>query len=161
MRRSRWKNARALSAEGWSARRISGNSGAAVSGPPPVAGRLCLYECNDVVARELVASLERHQLDEEREGDDLSLELSHELDRSRDGPACGQQVIDDQHLRTGLDRVPVHLQGGRPVLEVVLDAHHVGRQLTELPDGYEADAELVRDRCAEDEAARLHADDDV
>ena len=61
----------------------------------------------------------------------------------------------------GTDGVAVHLERGRAVLEVVLDADHVGRQLAKLAHGHEANTELVRDRRAEDEAARLHADDDV
>src|SRR5687767_10347082 len=116
-------------------------------------GSLRLDECNYVVPRELVATLESGELDEERERDDLSFELFHQLDRPGDGPAGRQEVVDDEHFRAGTDGVAVHLERGRAVLEVVFDADYVGRQLAELAHRHETHAQLVRDRRAEDEAA--------
>ena len=66
-----------------------------------------------------------------------------------------------EHLLAGLDRVAVDLEGVGAVLEGVLDGQRLGRELAELADRDEARAELDRHRRAEDEAARLHADDDV
>ena len=61
----------------------------------------------------------------------------------------------------GLDRVAMDLEGVRAVLERVLDRDRLGRQLAQLADRHEAGAQLVGHRGAEDEAARLHPDDDV
>ena len=61
----------------------------------------------------------------------------------------------------GLDRVAVDLERVRAVLERVLDGDRLGRQLAQLAHRHEAGVELVGHRGAEDEAARLHADDEV
>ena len=45
------------------------------------------------------------------------------------------------------------------VLEVVLRADHLARQLAQFAHRHEASIELVRDRRREDEPARLHPDD--
>src|ERR1700704_4240462 len=120
-----------------------------------------LDERGDVIARELVAAFERGELYQERKPDDLAFQLLHELDGARNRAAGGEEIIDDEHTSSRLDRILVHLEGRRAVLEVVLHADHVGRQLAELADRHEPDAELVGDRSREDEAAGLHADDGV
>src|SRR6267378_2424816 len=133
------------------------------------AGRRCrenssssvLDERGDLVTRELLAPFQSSELDEERETDDLTLELLHKLDRAGHGAAGGEQVVDDQHTRAGFHRVLVHLERRGAVLEVVLDAHHVAGQLAKFADRDESHAELVSDRRREDEPARLHSDDDV
>ncbi len=76
-------------------------------------------------------------------------------------PAGRQEVVDDEHLLTRLDRVAMDLEGVRSVLERVLDGDRLGRELAQLAHGHEAGVELVGHRRAEDEAARLHADHDV
>src|SRR6266540_4264339 len=118
-------------------------------------------ERDNVEARELLTAFESGELDEERDRDDLALELLHELDRPRDSAAGGEQIIDDQDFRARFDRVLVHLERRRTVLEVVFDADHVGWELPKLAHRHEPDAEVVGDGGAEDEAPRLHADDDV
>ena len=59
------------------------------------------------------------------------------------------------------DRVRVELERVEAVLELVLGADRVPGQLAGLPRGHEAAAEPVRQRAAEDEAARLCAEDHV
>src|SRR5206468_9355782 len=115
----------------------------------------------DVIAGELVASFERGELDQECEADDLALELLHELDGAGHSATRREEVVDDQHPRARLDRILVHLEGRRTVLEVVLNADHVPRQLAELAHRDETDAELVGDGRGEDEPAGLHAHNDV
>ena len=56
-------------------------------------------------------------------------------------------------------RVLVHLHLVEPVFQAVGDAHRLMRQLALLADRDEAGRELMRDRAAEDEAARLDAGD--
>src|SRR6266550_3506117 len=102
---------------------------------------LVLDERCDFVTRQFLAAFERGELDEERETDDLALELLHELDRAGHGPAGRKEIVDDEDARPGFDRVLVHLERRRAVLEVVLDAHHVARQLAELAHRDESDAE--------------------
>src|SRR6266576_2910135 len=115
----------------------------------------------DFVTCKLVAALESGELDEEGETDDLTLELLHELDRAGHRSTGREEIVDDEHPRARFDRVPVHLESRRAVLEVVLDAHHIPRQLAELSHRDEANAELVRDRRREDEPPRLHPHDDI
>ena len=84
--------------------------------------------------------------------DDLALQPLDQLDRALDRAAGRQQVVDDEDLLAGLDRVAVDLEGVRPVLEGVLDGDRLGRQLAQLADRDEAGVELVGHRGAEDEA---------
>ena len=101
------------------------------------------------------------QLDHEREARDLAPQPPDELDRAHHRPAGREQVVDDEDPLSGLDRVGVDLEGRRAVLELVLDLDRLRRQLAELAHRHEAGAELVGQRRAEDEAARLHADHEV
>src|SRR5437868_2818194 len=59
------------------------------------------------------------------------------------------------------ERVGVQLERVEAVLERVLDADGVPRQLAGLARRHERAAEPVRERAAEDEAARLGAEDHV
>src|SRR5204862_1270742 len=120
-----------------------------------------LDDAGHASAVEPVAALQEVELDEEREPDDLALEALDELDRALDGAAGGEEVVDDEDLLAGLDGVAVDLERVRAVLERVLDRDRLGRQLAELPDRDQARIQLVGHRGAEDEAARLHPDDDV
>ena len=93
-----------------------------------------LDDAGDAPAFEPVAALEEVELDEEREADDLALEPLDELDRALDRAAGREQVVDDQDLLAGLDRVAVDLERVRAVLEGVLDGDRLGRQLAQLAD---------------------------
>src|SRR5258708_2635541 len=97
-------------------------------------GGLELDEGRDVVARQPVAPAQGLELDKEREGHDLALQLLHEVDRAVDRTAGREQVVDDEDPRARLDRVLGHLAGRGAVLEVVLDGHTVGRRLAERAD---------------------------
>ena len=72
-----------------------------------------------------------------------------------------QQVVDDQHATSMAKRVLVDLQAVAAVFEVVASLERSGGQLARLAHEGEARAEMVRDGRADDEAARLDADDDV
>src|SRR5258708_13094661 len=119
-------------------------------------GWLELDQGRDVVALQPVTAAEGLELDEERERDDLALELLHELDGPGDRASGREKVVDDEDLRARLHRVLVHLERRRAVLEVVLDAHDVRGELPELADRNEADAEGVRDRPPQHKAPPLH-----
>src|SRR5438034_6162783 len=91
-------------------------------------GRSVLDDARDAPAVQAVASLEEVELDEEAETDDLALQSLDQLDRALDGPARGQQVIDDEHPLPGADRVTMDLERVRAILEGVLDGDRLGRQ---------------------------------
>ena len=67
----------------------------------------------------------------------------------------------DDHPRPLAERVGMHLEAVRPVLELVRRLHGLPRQLAGLAGGHEAATEPVGERAAEDEAAGLRAEDDV
>ena len=67
----------------------------------------------------------------------------------------------DDHARALADRVGVHLEAVGAVLELVGRLDRLPGQLAGLPRRHEAAAEPVGERAAEDEAARLGAEDDV
>ena len=66
------------------------------------------------------------------EADDLALEPLDQLDRALDRAARREQVVDDQDLLAGLDRVAVDLERVRAVFEGVLDRDRLGRELAQL-----------------------------
>src|SRR5260370_10142136 len=67
------------------------------------------------------------------------------------GAAGGQHIIDDQHRLTGPDSILVDLQLVGPVLELVVLADRLPRQLAWVAEGHEACPESQRDRAARDE----------
>src|SRR3954454_20784768 len=113
------------------------------------------------VSIEALTPLEELELDQEREPNHLCLELAHQVDRSEHRAAGGEQVVHDEDSLPRKDRVLVHFERVRAVLERVLHADRLGGQLAELADGDETRIELVRHGCAEDEPARLHAHDQI
>lgn len=89
-------------------------------------------------------------------------QLLHQLLRRREGAPLGQQVINEQHrpLPAGaLEGVGLDLQDVGPVLLLVLHADRVPGQLASLADGGARKAEPRGEDGAEEEAARLDADE--
>src|SRR5262249_3626929 len=81
-------------------------------------------------------------------------------DRRARGAAGREQVVDDQHLLSLVDRVAVHLEAVGAVFERVAHADRRVRKLPDLAYGNEARADPIRDRGAEDEPAALDPDDE-
>src|SRR5262249_58446630 len=79
--------------------------------------------------------------------------------RTFGGAAGGDQVIDQDHAVALGYRVLVHLHLVDAVFERISDGDALVGQLALLADRHEAGRYLVRDRAAEDEAARLDAGD--
>ena len=69
------------------------------------------------------------------------------------------QIVDQNHPFSFGDRVLVHLHVVEPVFERIGDRDRVVRQLALLADRHEARRQLMRDRAAQDEPARLDASD--
>src|SRR4051812_5302434 len=123
--------------------------------------RSVLDDARDAPAVEAIPTLEEVELDEERQTDDVALQPLDELDRALDGAAGREEVVDDEDLLPRLDRVAVDLERVRAVLEGVLHGDRLRRQLAQLAHRDEAGIQLVGHGGAEDEAPRLHPDDDV
>ena len=82
-------------------------------------------------------------------------DLLDHVDRGLRRPAGGDQIVDQQHALARRDRIGVHLDAIRAVLELVVLADGLVRELSGLAHGDEARAELHRHGAAEDEATRL------
>ena len=91
--------------------------------------------------------------------DAAALPLDQARGRRR-GAARGEQIVDDE-AAPPVDRVLVHLERVGAVLERVGLARGAVGQLARLAHRHEADAEPLGQRRAEDEAARLDADDQL
>ena len=89
----------------------------------------------DLAAVEAVAAVEESELDEEREAHDLAAEPLDEAEGRRGRAAGREDVVDDEHLLAGRDRVAVDLEQVGAVLELVLLALDLPRELARLADG--------------------------
>src|SRR5438105_1582112 len=72
-----------------------------------------------LAAGQLLAAVEKAELDHEAQSHDGAAELLDQADRRRRGPAGGEHVVDDDHLVAGLDGVTVDLEEVSAVLELV------------------------------------------
>src|SRR5262245_2805126 len=112
----------------------------------------------DVVAVELVAAVQESELDDEREADHLTAQSFGKTDGRGRRAAGRDDVVDDQHLLTGRDRVAVDLEEIGAVLELVLLALDLTRQLSRLAHGHEPRHMAIRDGRREHETAGLDAE---
>src|SRR5262244_3586794 len=115
----------------------------------------------DAVTLQALPPLQEGQLDEEVAGDHNPSEPLDQAERGGHGAAGREQVVHDEHALAAADGVLVDGEHVTAVFELVLLLDHRARELALLPHGHETRAELLRQRAAEDEAARLHADHDV
>src|SRR5215470_19281769 len=95
------------------------------------------------VVLQFLASLEKRQLDHERDADHLASQLLDQPERGGHRAASRQQVIDRKDALTGLDGVFVHRQRVTAVLELVFYLDRLPGQLAELAHRHEAGAQLV------------------
>src|SRR5262245_28889310 len=96
----------------------------------------------DVVARDLLATLQEVQLDDELEAHDLAAELLDELGQRFRRPAGGEDVVVDHHPRAVVKCVGPELERVLAILERVLGADRLQRQLPGAAGRYEAATEL-------------------
>src|SRR5687767_12363044 len=105
-----------------------------------------------VLAWELGLPVEEQQLDEKCQPVQLPAELPYQLrSRCRGSPGC-EHVIHDKHALSVLHGVSMNLQRIFAVLEVVTLLDRLGRKLPRLPDGYEARADALSNRGAQNES---------
>ncbi len=71
----------------------------------------------------------------------------------------GQEVIHDIGFHAGLDRVDVHFNRVRPILQRVFFGDSVVGQFAELPDEHEGKSQFEGNGHSEDESPTLDADD--
>src|SRR5436190_12252204 len=115
----------------------------------------------NVVLLEMLAALEERQLDHERDADDLPSELPGEVADRLGCAACCKDVVVNEDSLSCRDCVRMELQGVLAVFERVRGAHGLPGQLPGPSRGHEPAPELVGEHRAEDEPARLGAEDHV
>src|SRR5439155_16529443 len=115
----------------------------------------------DVLARQLAAAVQSHQLDQECESVHLAAEAFHQVGGRARSPARSQEVVDDQHALPRANRVFMNLQRVAAVFELVAGADAPRRQLPRLAHRREAGPDAIRDRRAENEPAALDGDNDL
>jgi hypothetical protein len=118
-------------------------------------------QAEDVLFGEAFAAAEEVEFDSEGQAGDYAAELLDQLEGCFHGAAGGEQVVDEQDALAGLDGVEVDFEGVGAVFEVVGDAGDGRGELARLAHGDEAGVEAVGERGAEDESARLDAEDEV
>src|SRR5215472_7391981 len=104
-----------------------------------------------------VGTAEIRQIDDETGGKDLGAQLAQELHRPFRRSAGRDQIIDKDDTVPLLYRVLVHFHLVQPVFQRIGDGNAFMRKLALLADRHETSGYLVRDRSAQDEAARLDA----
>src|SRR5688500_17222180 len=92
----------------------------------------------DVVAGELLSTIQEVEFDDESKARDLAAEFLDQLGNGGGGAAGGEYVIDDQHLLAGFDGVRMDLEDIGPVFESVLHLDRLRGQLFGLADRDEA-----------------------
>ncbi len=106
---------------------------------------------------DFVGAAERRQIDDEAGSGDIGADLLEELDGGLRGAAGGDQIVDQDHSLAANERILVHFHLVDAVFERIADADPLERQLAFLADRHESARHLMRNRAAEDEAARLDA----
>ena len=81
----------------------------------------------DLEPAELLTAMQRAELHHEREARHFPAQPLDQLNGAHHRSTGGQKVVHDQDPLPRLDGIAVDLQGGRPVLQGVLDLNRVGR----------------------------------
>lgn len=92
------------------------------------------------------------------------MNASEFADQFQPGKHCaarGNQIIDQQHARTGFDGIGVDFHRSFPVFERVALRYGFKRQLAFFADGDKTDVEMVGECRADNEAARVQTGNDV
>ena len=121
-----------------------------------------LDQREDVVALELLAAVQELELDHEREPDHLAAELLDEVDLGLRRAARGEQVVVDEDARSaGSIASACSSSASKPYSSAYLALTVLHGSLPGLRAATKPQLEPVGERRAEDEAARLGAEDEV
>ncbi len=120
-----------------------------------------LHQSDDFLAHrtQLFSAAELGKIDDERTEHDLGAGALEKPDRRRRGAAGRNKVIDDKDLFAFGHGVYVNLNLIDAVFEFVALADRLVGKLALLADRHEPDRQLMGDRAAENETARLDAGD--
>ncbi len=86
-------------------------------------------------AFELAGTVQKTELNEKADSGHIAAGAFHQLDHPTRGSACCQQIVDDQHAISRLDRIHVHLQAVGAVFKIVGDGGCLVGELAGLADG--------------------------
>jgi len=100
-----------------------------------------------------LAALERLDLDEDGDAVDGGARVAREAAARFERAACGEQVIDDEDLLSGLDGVGVDLDAVGAVFEGIGEAARRTREFARFADGDEPGGEGLGEGGAENEPA--------
>ena len=111
----------------------------------------------DIVAGELVASLQTLQLDQKIEPDNCAAKLTNKMDRRFCRSTGRQQIVDNQHLLSNFDRIAVHGKAGMSVLETILHLITISRKLSRFANRDKSSPETRRENPAENKPPGLNS----
>src|SRR5580704_15078996 len=120
-----------------------------------------MQQAEDIELFELLTALQKVEFDREGQSCNVSSELLNQLYRGFHRSAGRQQIVDEDHILAGLNRIEMNFQRIGAVFQVVSHASHGRRQLARLAYRYKSRIETISERRAEDEAASLDAEDEV
>src|SRR5271165_898428 len=99
------------------------------------------------------------EINDKASGNDVRAEFAQELHRAFGRAAGGDEIVDENDALVHGHGVLVHLHFVEPVFKRIGDRHRDMRKLALLANGNESGRELMGDRAAKDESARLDARD--
>src|SRR6516165_460145 len=106
---------------------------------------------------DLVGAAEVGQIDDETGGQHFGADALEEFYCRLGGATSGDEIVHQDHALALEHRVLVHLHLVDAVFERIADGDALERQLALLADRHEAGRDLVRNRAAENKAARFNA----
>lgn len=119
------------------------------------AGKSVAQQAVDPIRLKLEPTLERCDLEQTCKAHHVASQLTDEIDGGPRSPTGGENIIDYKDLLALLQRVAVHLQAIRSVLQCILRPDGWPGKLADLSDRDEAAAECERERRSDDEATRF------
>src|SRR5579863_2284676 len=109
--------------------------------------------------REIVYSLpafEERQLDQKGDSHNVPFQASDKVNRRGHRSSRSQQVIDDQHLLTWSNRVPVNPERIRPILQVILFLKLFARKFSRLAYRNKSGTQFIGKRATQNKTPRFN-----
>ena len=112
----------------------------------------------DLVTGEFVASPQTLQFNQKIEPDNRAAKLTDKMDGRFCRSSGRQQVVDDQHMLSDLDRVTMHCKAVLSILKTIFHFVTISRKFARLSDRDESSPETGRKNPAENKPTRLNSD---